>query len=138
MASTPRSSGAVRPASRSSLRLAEGSASANRLPRRLDAELLAGNGREKRDDIALDFDFARFPGFDQQIVLELAAAEGLVAQTEDEHFVSGAAQRNLFRRNVLDDEEDFSIFFLFFFSLVFFLRLALPFLFRLSLFARPA
>jgi hypothetical protein len=33
-----------------------------RLPNRVDAELLTGNGREKRDDVSLNFDLARFSG----------------------------------------------------------------------------
>jgi hypothetical protein len=88
--------------------------SRRRLPSRLDAELLPGNGRQKRNDVALDFDLARFLGLNHEVVFELAAAESLVAQMEGQHFVPGAAQGNLLRRNVLDDEENLSLLFLLF------------------------
>ena len=69
----------------------KGVATAGRLPGLLGAELLTGNGRQERHDVALDSDFARFLDLNYEVVLELAAAEGLVAQMEDEHFILGAA-----------------------------------------------
>jgi hypothetical protein len=47
--------------------------------RGLDAKLLTLDGRQKRNDVAFHFDFARFLGFDQEVVLELTAVEGSVA-----------------------------------------------------------
>src|SRR5271157_1905219 len=96
---------------------------------RLNGKLLTGNWRQKRDDVALHVDSARFLGLHYQVVLELPPAEGVVAQVENEHIVLRTAQRNLFRRHVLDHEEDFSPFLLiglaFPFGLSFFLRFAL-------------
>jgi hypothetical protein len=48
------------------------------LSRGLDAKLLTGDGCQKRDDVAFDFDFARFLCFHQEVVLELTPLKGLI------------------------------------------------------------
>jgi len=82
-------------------------------------KLLAPHGRQKGNNVAPYIKMAGLDGVNYQVVLELASAERLIIQMEDDHLVLGPSQRDLFRSHVLDDQQDRPTFFLVGLSLLF-------------------